>query len=182
MNNNNIEIPEYEIDGLVQTLKETGLKGWSKYMDVISLNHLLERGFVPSNRPQLIEVLKRETEMTYGEITTLLNKYDEWKRYLPSYSLGLNEKLDSINKRMNSVVPFRWIDNGGNKMLIGFVNEGDNIVVYDGSGNHLMKVCDINKKEWNINWNNYMKVTVPQQHYIIDEMENLKKINWSNIK
>ena len=82
MNNNNIEIPEYEIDGLVQTLKETGLKGWSKYMDVISLNHLLERGFVPSNRPQLIEVLKRETEMTYGEITTLLNKYDEWKRYL----------------------------------------------------------------------------------------------------
>ena len=28
--------------------------------------------------------------MTYGEITTLLNRYDEWKIFLPSYSLGLN--------------------------------------------------------------------------------------------
>jgi hypothetical protein len=40
-----LEIPEYEIDGLILTLKETGLKGWSKYMDVISLNHIIERGF-----------------------------------------------------------------------------------------------------------------------------------------
>ena len=46
MNDYTTEIPQYEIDGLTQTLKETGLKGWSKFMDVISLNHLVERGFV----------------------------------------------------------------------------------------------------------------------------------------
>ena len=45
----NIDIPEYEIDGLILTLKETGLNGWSKYMDVISLNHVIERGFYPQN-------------------------------------------------------------------------------------------------------------------------------------
>ena len=84
--------------------------------------------------------------MTYGEITTLIQRFVEWKRYLPSYSLSLNEKLDSINKRMNSVNPFRWIDKGQNKRLIGFVNEGYNITFYDGSGNHLMKVCDIDKR------------------------------------
>ena len=38
---------------------------------------------------------------------------------------------------MNSVIPFRWIDNS---RLIGFVSEGENVVVYDGSGNHLMKI------------------------------------------
>lgn len=178
MNMKTLEIPEYEIDGLILTLKETGLKGWSKYMDVISLNHVIERGFLPSERNQLIEVLKRETEMTYGEITTLIQRFDEWKRYLPSYSLSLNEKLDSINKRMNSVIPFRWIDKGQNKRLIGFVNEGDNITCYDGSGNHLMKVCDIDKKKWGISWNNYLKLSVPIQHYIIGEVKNLKKVNW----
>ncbi len=178
MNDYTTEIPQYEIDGLTQTLKETGLKGWSKFMDVISLNHLVERGFVPSKRPELIEILKRDTEMTYGEITTLLNRYDEWKRFLPSYSLGLNSKLDSINKRMNSVIPFRWIDNS---RLIGFVSEGDNVVVYDGSGNHLMKICDIRKKKWDILWNDYVKLSVPQQQYILSEVNNLKEINWSNI-
>ena len=178
MNTNNIDVPEYEIEGLIQTLKELGIKGWSKFMDVISLNHLIERNFVPSKRPELIEVLKRDTEMTYGEITTLLNRYEEWKRFLPSYSLGLNQKLDSINKRMNSVIPFRWIDNS---RLIGFVSEGENVVVYDGSGNHLMKICDIRKKKWDILWNDYVKLSVPQQQYILSEVNNLKEINWSNI-
>lgn len=181
MNLKTMDVPEYEIDGLVQTLRETGLRGWSKYMDVISLNHLIERGFVPDRRNELIETLKRDTEMSYGDITTLLNRYDEWKKFLPSYSLGLNSKLDSINKRMNSVVPFKWIDNHSNKKLLGFVNEGENVVVYDGTGNHLMKVCEISKKKWDIMWNDYVKLTVPQQQYIIGEIKNLKKINWSNI-
>ena len=66
-----IDIPEYEIDGLILTLKETGLKGWSKYMDVISLNHVIERGFLPSERNQLIEVFKER------------NRDDLWRDYNP---------------------------------------------------------------------------------------------------
>ena len=86
--------------------------------------------------------------------------------------------LIKFNKRMNSVIPFRWIYKGQNKRLIGFVNEGDFITCYDGSGNHLMKVCDIDKKKWGISWNNYLKLSVPIQHYIIGEVKNLKKVNW----
>ena len=44
-----------------------------------------------------------------------------------------------------------------------------------------MKICEISKNEWNIKWNDYVKLTVPQQHYVIGEVKNLKKINWSNI-
>ena len=143
------EIKEYEIDGLVQTMKESGIKGIMKYTDVLVLNHMMERSWIPqiNERDDLIKTLKENTEMSYGEITNLLQRYNEWKQFLPSYSLGLNQKLDSINKKMNSVVPFKWIGSGSGKRLLGFVNEGNEVVVYDGGGNHLMKVCsiDINK-------------------------------------
>jgi len=178
MNTNNIEIPDYEIDGLIQTLRESGIKGIMKYTDVLVLNHMMERSWIPgiNQRDDLIKTLKENTEMSYGEITELLQRYNEWKRYLPSYSLGLNQKLDSINKRMNSVIPFKWIGESNQKKLMGFVNEGNNIVVYDGGGNHLMKICDIDKKSWSVRWNNYIKLPVPQQRYILDEIKNLKKM------
>jgi hypothetical protein len=35
------EINEYEIDGLIQTMKETGIKGLMKYTDVLVLNLFL---------------------------------------------------------------------------------------------------------------------------------------------
>ena len=41
------EINEYEIDGLIQTMKETGIKGLMKYTDVLVLNHMMERGWIP---------------------------------------------------------------------------------------------------------------------------------------
>ena len=42
------KINEYEIDGLVQTLKESGIKGIMKYTDVLVLNHMMERGGYPT--------------------------------------------------------------------------------------------------------------------------------------
>jgi len=172
------EIHEYEIDGLLQTMKESGIKGIMKYSDVLTLNHMMERGWIPSfnERDSLIKNLKENTDMSYGEITELLQRYNEWKRFLPSYSLGLNEKLNSINKRMNSVVPFKWIDSENGKRLLGFVNEGNQITVYDGGGNHLMKICSIDKKNWSIYWNDYVKLHPHHQHYIIGEVKNLKKM------
>ena len=41
------KINEYEIDGLIQTMKETGIKGLMKYTDVLVLNHMMERGWIP---------------------------------------------------------------------------------------------------------------------------------------
>jgi hypothetical protein len=169
-------VNEYEIDGLIQTLKETGINGIMKYTDVLVLNHMCERGWIPSDREGMIKTLKEQTEMEYNEITNLLNRYNEWKQYLPSYSLGLNQKLESINKRMNSVIPFKWIGSGSGKRLIGFVNEGNQISVYDGGGNHLLKVCDIDKSKWGISWNNYLEIDPHHQHYIVGEVRNLKKM------
>ena len=120
----NIEIPEHEIEGLLQTLKELGIKGIMEWSDVLVLNHLQERGFISSERDKVIKTLKEQTTMSYGEIMELIQRYDKWREVLPSYSLGLNQKLDSINKQwINSVVPFSWIGTGPNKKLLGIVRE-----------------------------------------------------------
>ena len=39
----------------------------------------------------------------------------------------------------------------------------------------------ISVKEMDIMWNDYVKLSVPQQQYILSEIKNLKSINWSNI-
>ena len=128
------EINEHEIDGLIQTMKETGIKGLMKYTDVLVLNHMMERGWIPpiEQRDELIKTLKDESDMEYNEIMNLLQRYSEWMKYLPSYSLRLNQNLDSINKRMNSVIPFKYIGNSPNKRLIGFVDEGKDINIWGG--------------------------------------------------
>ena len=53
------KINEYEIDGLVQTLKESGIKGIMKYTDVQVLNLMMERGWIPNfyERDKLIKIL-----------------------------------------------------------------------------------------------------------------------------
>lgn len=172
------EVNEYEIEGLKEILKESGINGIMKYTDVLILNHMIERGWIPSDRDGIIKTLKEHTDKSYGEITNLLQRYDEWKRYLPSYSLNLNQKLDSINKRLNSVVPFKWIGDGNNKKLIGFVGEGNVISVYDGSGKNLIRICEISKMDWGIRWNDSTKLSIPQQRYILEEMKHLKLMNW----
>ena len=178
MNTKDIEIPEYEIEGLIQTLKELGIKGVFEWSDVIVYNHLLERQFLPDSKDEQIKVLKHNTDMSYGQIMELLQRYDRFREVLPSYSLRLNQIMDSINKRYNSVVPFRYIGQGSNKKLLGFIEEGDKINVYDGTGKHLMLVCGIDKKKWSIHWNDYVKLTTPQQKYITDEVKQLKERYW----
>jgi hypothetical protein len=170
------KINEYEIDGLIQTLRESGMRGIFKYTDVLVLNHMVERGWVSSDRDKMIKELKEQTDFDYNGIINLLNRYEEWKEFLPSYSLGLNQKLDSINKKMNSVIPFRWVDKGKEGRLLGFVSEGDKVVCYDGSGNHLMMICEIDS-EFNVHWNNYPTTTTQQQRYILGEIKGLKERN-----
>ncbi|WP_156102207.1 hypothetical protein [Muricauda sp. MAR_2010_75] len=173
------KINEYEIEGLIGILRETGIKGILKHSDLIVWNHILERGWCEdSSRDGMIRYLRENTDMSYGEITSLLNRFKDWKELLPSYSLKLNSKLDSINKRYNSIVPFQWIGESDNRKLLGFVNEERGINVYDGSGDFLVRVCEIKKGNWEVNWKNTMNLTVPQQRYILDEISRLKKTNW----
>jgi hypothetical protein len=46
MNNIMEQINEYEIDGLIQTMRETGIKGLMKYTDVLVLNHMMESDWI----------------------------------------------------------------------------------------------------------------------------------------
>ena len=174
------QINEYEIDGLIQTMKETGIKGLMKYTDVLVLNHMMERGWIPpiDKRDELIKTLKGESDMEYNEIMNLIQRYDEWKKYLPTYNLSLQMKLDSIQKRMNSVIPFKYIGNSPNKRLIGFVDEGKDINIYDGIGKNLMLLGSVDKKSWSINWGTHPLLQQEHTSYITSSVRELKKRNW----
>ena len=173
-------INEHEIDGLIQTMKEMGIKGLMKYQDVLVLNHMMERGWISpiEKREELIKTLKDESDMEYNEIMNLIQRYNKWKSVLPSYSLKLNQMLESINKRMNSVIPFKYIGNSPNKRLIGFVDEGNDINIYDGIGKHLMKLGSVDKKSWSINWGTYQTLQQEHSSYITSSVRELKNRNW----
>ena len=174
------DINEHEIDGLIQTMKETGIKGLMKYTDVLVLNHMMERGWIPpiEQRDELIKTLKGESDMEYNEIMNLLNRYNKWKSVLPSYSLRLNQNLDGINKRMNSVIPFKYVGNSPNKRLIGFVDEGKDISIYDGIGKNLMKLGSVDKKSWSISWGTHSLLQQEHTSYITSSVRELKKRKW----
>ena len=169
------DVPEYEIEGLMRTLKELGIKGIMENTDVIVLNHIIERGYIPHHREGIISSLKDNTDMEYGEIMDLINKWDRWKKYLPSYSLKLNQKLDNINREMNSIVPFRYVGD----RLIGFVeNKNNEIDVLDGLGNHHILLGTINKNTWSINWNPYWVINPDVNRYVVGEIKRLKENSW----
>ena len=173
-------INEHEIDGLIQTMKEMGIKGLMKYQDVLVLNHMMERGWIPpiEKRDELIKTLKGESDMEYNEIMNLINRYSEWKSVLPSYSLRLNQNLDGINKRMNSVIPFQYIGNSPNKRLVGFVDEGSDINIYDGIGKNLILLGSVDKKSWSINWGTHSLLQQEHTSYITSSVRELKKRKW----
>lgn len=171
------QINEYEIDGLIQTMKETGIKGITKYLDVITLSHMMERGWIPpiEKRDELIKTLKSESDMEYNEIMNLIQRYSEWRKYLPSYSLRLNQNLDGINKRINSVIPFKYVGNSPNKRLIGFVVEGSDINIYDGIGKNLILLGSVDKKSWSISWGNNSLLQQEHTSYITSSVRKLKE-------
>ena len=173
-------INEHEIDGLIQTMRETGIKGLMKYTDVLVLNHMMERGWITpiEQREELIKTLKGESDMEYNEIMNLLQRYDEWRKYLPSYSLRLNQNLDGINKRMNSIIPFKYIGNSPNKRLIGFVVEGSDINIYDGIGKNLILLGSVDKKSWSISWGTHSLLQQEHTSYITSSVRELKKRKW----
>jgi hypothetical protein len=177
MNNIMEDINEHEIDGLIQTMKEMGIKGLMKYTDVLVLNHMINRKWIPpiEQRDELIKTLKGESDMEYNQIMNLINRYGEWKSVLPSYSLRLNQNLDGINKRMNSVIPFQYIGNSPNKRLVGFVDEGSDINIYDGIGKNLILLGSVDKKSWSISWGNNSLLQQEHTSYITSSVRKLKE-------
>lgn len=171
----NKNVPEFEIEGLMKTLKELGVKGLMENTDVVCLDFIIQRGYVPHHREGIISSLKENTQMVYGEILELINKWNRWKKYLPSYSLQLQQRLDKIGGEMNSIVPFRYV---GDRM-VGFVeNNTKGIDVLDGMGNHHILLGTIDKETWSINWNPYWTINPDVNRYIVGELKTLKENSW----
>jgi hypothetical protein len=47
-------INDHEIGGLIQTMKQTGIKGLMKYTDVLVLNNMMERWWVPTIEKRIV--------------------------------------------------------------------------------------------------------------------------------
>ena len=79
---------------------------------------------------------------------------------------------------MNSVIPFRYVGRSPHKKLIGFVDEGREISIYDGLGKHLMKLGSVDKNNWSVNWGTYSELQQEHTTYITGCVKDLKKYNW----
>lgn len=163
-----------EIKALLDILKETGIKGVLEYSDVIVLSHLIERGHVGHSRNQIIETLRDNTNMSYGQIMELVQRYENFKNHLPSYSLALNNKLDKLNAMNEAVIPFTPVG----QRLIGVVKDGrGGYFVYDGNGNHLIEIAKITER-YEVIWNEHWVIHPSVNQYIAKQVRNLKQRIW----
>ena len=76
---------------------------------------------------------------------------------------------------MNSVIPFKYIGNSPNKRLIGFVDEGNDINIYDGIGKNLMLLGSVDKKSWSIVWGTHPLLQQEHTSYITSSVRKLKE-------
>ena len=172
----NTTIPNYEWNLWLEIMKEKGYNVL-KYSQEIVLDFLIQRGHLKDQREDIIITLRENTEMSTSEIMELIQNHSRIKSTLPSITLPINQRLDKINREMNSIVPFRKVGD----RLIGFVpNEtNENLIdVLDGMGNHHILLGTINKKDWTIRWNTYWVIQPDLNRYVVGEIRTLKENSW----
>ena len=76
---------------------------------------------------------------------------------------------------MNSVIPFQYVGNSPNTRLIGFVDEGSDISIYDGIGKNLIKLGSVDKKSWSINWGTHSLLQQEHTSYVTSSVRKLKE-------
>lgn len=176
MNMENTTIPDYEWNLWLEIMKQKGFNVL-KYSQEIVLDFLIERGYLKPQREEIIRTLRNNTDMSTSEIMILIQNHSRIKSTLPSLTLPINQKLDKINREMNSVVPFRKVGD----RLVGFVpsEKDENLInVLDGMGNHHILLGTIDKIRWSINWNLYWNINPDVNRYVVGEIRNLKENSW----
>lgn len=164
-------INDFEIESFYQVLRETGIKGVMEWSDVLMLNHLIERGFIPHHREGIIQSLRENTDMDFQSIMDLHRRFTKMKSSLPSYSLKLNQKLDKINMMYESDVPFEMV---GNRMM-GIIKEKDGFGIYDGLGEHMIKLGSVDNIDYTINWNSNWLLQPEQLRWSVKKVREIKK-------
>ena len=172
----NTTIPDYEWNLWLEIMKEKGYDVL-KYSQEIVLDFLIQRGYLKENREDIIRTLRNNTNMSTSEIMELIQNHSRIKNSLPELSLQINQKLDKINREMNSIVPFRKVGD----RLVGFVpNEtNENLIdILDGMGNHHILLGSIDRKTWSLRWNPYWVIQPDLNRYVVGEIRNLKENSW----
>lgn len=176
MNMENTTIPDYEWNLWLEIMKEKGYDVL-KYSQEIVLDFLINRGYLKPQREDIIRTLRENTEMSTSEIMELIQNHSRIKSTLPSLTLPINQKLDKINREMNSVVPFRKVGD----RLVGFVpNEtNENVLdILDGMGNHHILLGSVNRTDWSLRWNSYWVINPDVNRYVVGEIRKLKENSW----
>jgi len=172
----NTTIPDYEWNLWLEIMEQKGYDVL-KYSKEIVLDFLIERGHLKPLREDIIRTLRENTEMSTIEIMELIQNHSRIKSTLPSLTLTINQKLDKINREMNSLVPFRKVGD----RLVGFVpNEtNENVIdILDGMGNHHILLGSIDRKTWSLKWNPYWVIQPDLNRYVVGEIRNLKENSW----
>ena len=52
-------VPIYEIDSLKEVIREGGIRLWSRFLEELSILHSQERGYLSTDRNELIKILKK---------------------------------------------------------------------------------------------------------------------------
>ena len=165
------KIKDFEIESFYQVLRETGIKGVMEWSDVLMLNHLIERGFIPHRREGIIQSLRENTDMDFQSIMDLHRRFVKMRSTLPSYSLSLNNKLDKLNMMYESDIPFEIV---GNRMM-GLIKEEKGYGIYDGLGEHMIKLGSVDKRDYTINWNSNWLLQPEQLRWSVQKVRELKK-------
>ena len=121
--------------------------------------------------------MRDNTDWDYLKIVDLVNRVESFKTSYPSYNLGLQSKLQKVEQQYSTIVEFKWIGEGGNRKMIGIVEEDGKKIIYEHSGTHPILIGTITEN-YSIHWNNYVQLTTPQQKYIVDEVKKLKGKIW----
>ena len=170
-------IKDFEIESFYQVLRETGIKGVMEWSDVLMLNHLIERGFIPHHREGIIQSLRENTDMDFSQIMDLHRRFTKMKSSLPTYSLTLNQKLDAINQIHDSIVPFEMV---GNRMM-GIIKEESGYGIYDGLNNHMVKLGMVSE-DYSINWNSNWLLQPEHLRWAVTKVRELKKRIFNEFK
>jgi|SaaInl6LU_22_DNA_1037377.scaffolds.fasta_scaffold55807_2 hypothetical protein len=163
-------VKETEITALMKILVESGIKGVLEYSDCITLNHLIERGQISHERNGIINALKENTSMSYGEIMELINKYEKMKTFLPSYSLATNLKLDKVNGLQEAVKGFERVG----RNLIGIISNSKGFDVMDATGEHMIRLARVNEN-YEVNWSNHWVIQPEVNRWVSKAVRELKE-------
>ena len=165
-----ILVKENEISALMQILVESGIKGVMEHSDCIILHHLIERGQISHERNGIINALRENTDMNYGQIMELINKHERLKLGLPSYNLATNLKLDKVNALNEAIVGFERLGS----RIVGIVKSNNGYDVLDAQGTHMIKLGNITE-EYNLRWNNHWTIQPDVIRWVSSAVKQIKE-------